>query len=214
MRQARRSVSLWLIMAVTAFLAVCSGCGGGSGSTTPPAPTTLTAAQATAVATQMESAFVADSGLIGANLCPTPPSTEIGWEDYCTISVANSAPCGGGGSVGIDGLLTGNVDFTDTGTFTGVLTAAPTNCSIAGTALVVNGDPSLSVSGAVNFFYGGITSFAVTESGSVTYGPKPAGVCQTNLTITASFLGNAQHTIKSCTLTGTACAQTINLSCM
>jgi len=73
---------------------------------------------------------------------------------------------------------------------------------------------TLTVSGAINFFYGEVTSFAVTEAGSISYGPKSTEVCPVNLTIAASFVGNAEHTTKSCTLTGTACGQTINQSCM
>lgn len=214
MHQVRRSAFLWLTIAITTLLALCNGCGGSNGTSGPPPVTTLTAAQATAVATQLEGTFVAASALMGSGLCPTPPSSSPGAEDYCAISVATSVPCSDGGLAAISGLLTGDVSFTDTGTFTGPLTLTPTSCSIPGSALVFNGYPNLTVSGAINFFYGEVTSFAVTEAGSISYGPKSTEVCPVNLTIAASFVGNAEHTTKSCTLTGTACGQTINQSCM
>jgi len=220
MRPASRSALVCLILAAIPLLVLVSGCSGGSGSSTPPPPTPITPAQATAVATQMASTIVADSALIGANYCPTPPSSNIGAEDYCAITVANSEPCTGGGSVAVTGSVTGDVDFTDTGNFTGTLTAAPTNCAIPGTTLVINGEPNLTVNGTVFFFYGGVSSFALAEVGSITYEtPATTGTatpqsCSTNLAIAASFEGDAQHTVKSCTLTGTACGQAINQNCI
>lgn len=195
-----------------ALLVLCDGCSGGS--SVPPPPPTLSSTQATAAATEIEQSFVAASGLIGSNRCPTPPSTQPGAEDLCSISVANSVPCGSGGTVATTGLLTGDVDFTDSGTFTGTLTETPTNCAIPGTAFLINGDPGLSTSGNINFYYGGVTSFAVAETGSVTYGTAATQTCSVNLTITASFIGDAEHTVKSCTLVGTACGTTVNLSCV
>jgi hypothetical protein len=77
----------------------------------------------------------------------------------------------------------------------------------------MNANPGLTFTGPVFYFYGGVSSFTVTETGSVTYGPNPTGVCQTNLTIAANFEGDAQHTTEACMLTGTACGQTVNQNC-
>jgi len=110
--------------------------------------------------------------------------------------------------------LNGNVDFTDSGGMTGILTAIPTACAVPQTDLKVTGDPDLTISGNVNFFYGGVDYVGVTQTGTVTYGPSPSGSCAVNLSLTASFEGNAAHTVKSCQVTGTACGATVNQSCM
>jgi hypothetical protein len=211
MRHAIRNLFLCLTIVASALLVLCSGCGG-SASSTPPAPTTLTVAQTTAVATQMEETFVAASAKMGASWCGIPQDPT---EDYpCTIPVNVIGTCSGGGTVAIAGSISGAMDYSDTGDATALITATPTNCAIPGTTLVINGSPDLSVSGTVFYFYGGVSNFTVTEAGSVTYGPKPTGTCQTNLTIAASFIGDSEHTVRSCTLTGTACGQAINQSCM
>ncbi|MGA2979125.1 MAG: hypothetical protein ABSD76_06005 [Terriglobales bacterium] len=127
--------------------------------------------------------------------------------------MAKDVACSGGGTVSISGSLSGDMNFTATGGTSGMLTNTPTNCSIPGTNLVMNGNPSLAFNSVINFFYGGPSSFTVTETGPITYGPNPTGVCQTNLTITASIEGDAEHTLLSCTLAGTACGQTISQSC-
>jgi len=211
-RQVRRSSFLWLTIGVAAFLALCSGCGGGSGNNAPPPVTTLTAAQDTAVATQIEGTFVAASALMGTDMCGNPyaPTEDF----FCTIPVSSIQTCMGGGTVAVAGSLTGDLDWSDTGDVTALITMTPTNCSIPGSTLVMNGESTITVSGTGLEFYGGLSSFTVTEVGSISYGPKPTGVCPVNLTIAASFIGNAEHTTRACTLTGTACGQTINQSCM
>ncbi len=212
MRQARRSAFACFTLAATMLLVLCSGCGGSSKSSALPAPTTLSAAQSTAVATQIEQTFVSASAGMGTDWCGNPyaPTEEF----FCTIPVAFDGVCAGGGTIAITGSLTGDLDYSDTGAVTALLTVMPANCAIPGTTLVMTGDPNLTVTGSGLEFYGGLSTFSVTETGSITYGPKPAGTCQTDLTITASFIGDAQHTVKSCTLTGTACGETINQSCM
>lgn len=212
MRQARRSAFACFTLAATMLLVLCSGCGGSGSNKTPPPPATLTAAEATSVATQLEGTFVAASAGMGAEWCGIPQDPT---EDYpCTIPVNVIGTCSGGGTVAIAGSINGPMDYSDTGDATALITATPANCAIPGTTLVISGSPDLSVSGAVFYFYGGVSNFTIAETGTVTYGPKPSGSCVTNLAIAASFEGNAQHTVKSCTLTGTACGQTINQSCM
>jgi hypothetical protein len=148
---------------------------------------------------------------MGAEFCGNPynPTGEY----FCTINVASIVDCSGGGTVSVTGSNTGDLDYSNTGSATISLVYTPTNCSIQGTNLVTNASPGLAFAGSLFYFYGGVSSFTVTETGSITYGPNPSGVCQTNLTIAANFEGDAQHTTEACTLTGTACGQTINQNC-
>jgi hypothetical protein len=200
---------LCLTVAVATLLVLCCGCG--SGNSSPSGPTTISAAQATAAATQIEQTFVAASAYMGTDSCGNPfaPTEEF----FCTIPIAANVVCSEGGTVAVTGTNTGDLDYSDTGNTTGVLTYTATNCSIPGSTLVMNGNPGLTFNSAMFYFYGGVSSFTVTETGPINYGPKPTGVCQTNLTIEASFYGNGEHTTESCTLTGTACGQTINQNC-
>jgi hypothetical protein len=160
----------------------------------------------------MEGTFVAASAQMGASWCGNPFAKT---EDFpCTVSVNIIETCSGGGTIAIAGSINGSMDYTDTGDATALITATPTSCDVPGTTLEITGNPNLLVSGSIFYFYGGVSTFTVTETGTVTYGPKPTGSCQTNLTVAASFEGNAQHTLRSCTLTGTACGTAVNQSCM
>jgi hypothetical protein len=209
-RQREKNAFLCLTIAATTFLALCCACGGGSNG--PTGPTNLSSAQARAAAVQIEQTFVAASAQMGAEFCGNPYDPL---QQYpCTIPIAASVECNGGGTVAVAGSNFGELDYYNTGNATGTLTYVPTNCSIPGSTLTMNANPGLTFTSAMFYFYGGVSNLAVTETGPIKYGPKPDGVCQTNLTIAASFEGNNQHTLLSCTLSGTACGQTINQSCM
>ena len=212
MRRVKENVRMLLSTTATMLVLLCCGCGGGGGSDTPPAPTTITAAQASAAATQIGHSFIAAVDTMTSNQCPTI-GLKFGQEAYCNIPVASDLACSGGGSVAITGSTAGNMDSTNTGNTISTLTLLPANCAITGTNLVMNGDPSLAIGGSLFFFYGGPSTLTITETGPITYGPKPTGTCRINLTMKASIEGNAQRTLQSCTISGTACGQTINQSC-
>ena len=196
-------------LTITALLIILGcGCGNSKG---PSGPTSISSQQAVAAATQIGQTFVAASAQMGASFCGNPFAPQ---EQFpCTISIAASVPCNEGGTVAVSGANNGDLDYSNTGPATGTLTFTTTNCSIPGSTLVMNGTPGLPFATSTFYFYGGVSSFTAVETGSISYGPNPAGVCQTNLTITASFEGNNQHTVTSCTLTGTACGQPINQQC-
>lgn len=198
-----------LYVTIAILLAVlCCGCGNSKG---PSGPTGLSTEQAAAAATQIGQTFVASSAQMGASFCGNPFAPQ---EQFpCTISVASDVPCSGGGTVAVTGTNNGDLDYSNTGGATGTLTYTPTNCSIPGSTLVMNGTTGLTFTTSLFYFYGGVSNFTTVETGPISYGPKPHGVCQTNLSITASFEGDNQHTVISCTLTGTACGQTINQAC-
>jgi hypothetical protein len=205
----KRNAFLCWTIAATMLLTLCCGCGSGRGSMS--GPTSISPAQATAAATQIEQTFVAASAQMGASFCGNPfnPTGQY----FCTIDVASTVDCSSGGTVAITGSNSGDLDYSNTGSATMSLIYTPTNCSIAGTNLVMNANPGPAFTGSMFYFYGGVSSFTATETGSITYGPNPTGVCQTNLTIAANFEGDAQHTTEACMLTGTACGQTVNQNC-
>ena len=205
----KRNVLLGWTVAAIMLLTLCCGCGSSSSSMS--GPSSISPTQATAAATQIEQTFVAASAQMGASFCGNP-FNPLG-EYFCTISTNSNVPCSGGGTVATTGINTGLLDYYNTGSATGSLVYTPTNCSIPGSNLVMNANPGLTFATSFGYFYGGVSNFSVTETGSINYGPNPAGTCQTDLTIAATFEGNNQHTVLSCTLTGTACGQTINQNC-
>jgi hypothetical protein len=189
---------------------LCSGCGGGNNGNSVQAP--LTTVQINAMSLQVANAFVASTNQMTSDLCPMDASKPF-QSYYCTIPVATNVTYNGGGSASLTGFTSGNIDEFG-GQTVPAIAFVPTNLGVPGTTLVMTGDPNLMVTGLIEFYYGPVGDFDVTETGSVTYGPTPSGVCPMVLTTYASFNGDAQHSLHACTVTGTACGQTINLGCM
>jgi hypothetical protein len=181
---------------------------------------TLAPAQAQAVASAVSSSIsqslqggfgvaAAKTGVTGIEgssqraSIPTCTLTTSGGTFNCTI--AQTVPCSGGGTISVSGDFTGTLNSSGTGSVQEQIAATPANCSVDG--LVINGDPQVNVAGQINVSNGMIV-FPVTgtETGGVTFGPKPSGSCTFNVTFTL----NSNLT---CTLAGTACGQPVSGSC-
>jgi hypothetical protein len=73
--------------------------------------------------------------------------------------------------------------------------------------MVMNGDPSVTLGGLINFTQS-VPTFPITltEKGGISYGPHPAGSCKLNVTYTI-------NSETSCAISGTACGQAVSGSC-
>ena len=135
--------------------------------------------------------------------------TQNGGET-CNWPVSYDGGCPGGGTISVDGDVNGTVDNTFTGSLDGTLTIIPSMCSVPNTGLVINGDPSVGVTGQLDLSDGSPTSVEFTQTGSISYGPNPSGSCPFNMTLSATRSGQA---ITSCKISGTACGQSITVTC-
>ena len=182
----------------------------------------LTSAQAQAVASAVSSSI--SQSLKGAFGMPAA-NTHLGVTGIeessprastpaCTLSpsggtfncpIAQTVSCSGGGTIAVSGDIAGTLNSSGTGSVQEQIAATPANCTVDG--LVINGDPQVNVAGQINVSNGMIV-FPVTgtETGGVTFGPKPSGTCMFNVTFTV----NSNLT---CTTTGTACGQPVSGSC-
>jgi hypothetical protein len=211
---------------IAALFILCSGCGGGNSTT--PADSSLSPAQAQAVTGQVvqaltqslentftSSPLVADTShpnLAGAISRIHPDSsggctsTSTGENCNWPISLLNF-PCSGtgGGTISVTGDIDGSLSNSGGGSISTQFMISPDNCSVSN--LIVNGDPSVSVSGQINFSNTApIYPLSFSETGGISYGPHPSGSCQLNVTYTINSL-------TSCTATGTVCGQSINGTC-
>jgi len=86
-----------------------------------------------------------------------------------------------------------------------LLTITPSACSVSG--LTLNGDPSITVNGQINFSQTApLFPITLSETGGISYGPNPSGSCQVKVTYTVS-------SATTCTVTGSACGQPVNGPC-
>jgi hypothetical protein len=209
-------------MAVTATLSILSvGCGSSNNSMN----NTMSAAQAQAVSTQVVQALTQALGTVNpdgaadvhknlsAAVRDIHPETSTGCTSTSTGQNCNfpislvDYPCSGpqGGTISVTGDIDGTLNNAGGGDLGGQFTITPANCSVSN--LLVNGDPSISVAGQINFTNTAITFPVVfTETGGISYGPNPSGSCQLNATYTIS-------SSLACTITGTVCGQSVNGSC-
>jgi hypothetical protein len=134
-------------------------------------------------------------------------STATGENCNWPISLTND-PCDGtqGGTISVTGDIAGTLSNAGAGSVSGQFTITPTNCSVSN--LIVNGDPSISIAGEINFTSGIVPTYPITftETGGISYGPNPSGSCQLNATYTINSLS-------SCTVSGTVCGQSVTGSC-
>jgi hypothetical protein len=135
--------------------------------------------------------------------------TQNGGED-CNWPVSFDGPCGADGTIAVSGDIDGTLDDTFTGFVDASFTIVPTECSVSGSNLTINGDPSISISGQLNVSDSYPTSLNVTETGAISYGPNPSGMCQFNLTFNATWSGSQV----ACKYSGTACGQSIDTTCL
>jgi predicted Fe-S protein YdhL (DUF1289 family) len=134
-------------------------------------------------------------------------STATGYSCNWPIALKDDA-CGGsqGGTISVTGDISGSLSNTESGFVTGQFTITPANCSVSN--LIINGDPSIDLSGQINFTSDLNPKFPITftETGGISYGPSPSGSCRLQATYTInSSLG--------CTVSGTVCGQSVSGSC-
>lgn len=216
-----RNAASCLIVAAAMLSLLCSSCGGGSSS--PSSSNNLSQAQAQAVtgevslalAQALGSTFTVSAGpenqtlpVVVGEIHPdasSPSCTPTSTGENCNWPITYSGPCPQGGTIAVAGDISGSLDNTGGGSIMSLLTITPSACSVSG--LVLNGDPSITVQGQINFTQSALT-FPVTlsETGGISYGPKPSGSCQFNVTYTVT-------SATSCTIAGTACGQPVSGSC-
>ncbi len=211
----------WLFFAVAAALTILSsGCGSSSSR-----PSSMSQAQALAVTQQVSNAldnalqvvFVAPAAAAsGAHRSlatviremrpdASSPCTPTSTGENCSWPVSYTGPCPGGGAIAVTGEVEGSLNSMGGGSVQTQILIAPANCAVSN--LVINGDPGLLVDNQITFTQTGPAyPITLTEIGGVSYGPKPSGSCQFNVTYTVS-------SENGCTVSGTACGQTVGGSC-
>src|ERR1700689_1409790 len=109
------------------------------------------------------------------------PCTVTGTGETCAFPVSDTVPCSAGGTISVAGDIDGTLNSSGGGSIQSALIVTPTSCSVSN--LVINGDPSLSVDGQINFTESAPAfPITLTETGGISYGPKPSGNCQLNVT--------------------------------
>jgi hypothetical protein len=217
-----KRIASFCLTVLTAVLSILSsGCGGGS------SMSNMSQAQAQAVAQQFSQAVVQALGTAVPATAPSAvrPSLSTAVRDFrpdalpgctststgqnCNIPISlTNYPCTGsqGGTISVTGDVDGTLNNTGSGSVTAQLTITPAQCSISN--LIVNGDPSITVGGQINFTNNETPVFPVTftETGGISYGPNPSGSCQVNATYTI-------NSSLACTVSGTVCGQPVSGSC-
>lgn len=196
---------------------VMLGCGSSSSS-----PKNLTPAQAQSIATAVSngmaqavgSAFGVSLARPGGNpvenvapsSTPTPPvCTPTTSGEVCNWTISSTYACAGGGNIAISGTIGGTLSSSGAGSAEAQIAATPANCSVNG--IVLNGNPQVNLAAQLNILNDTpVWPATGTETGGVTYGPNPSGSCALNL----SFSINSNS---SCTVTGTACGQSVSGNC-
>jgi hypothetical protein len=206
----------WAVIVSIALLIVGCGSGGSNSSA-------LTQAQAQAIATAVsngiQQAFAGTFGVPSVTRssdamhpveaaadAATPPACLPSFAGQtCTWPVSATFSCPGGGTMAVSGEITASLSTTGSGSAQVQIAAVPASCSVNG--VVLNGAPQVNVAGQMNVL-NDMPEWPVTssETGAVSYGPHPSGTCQLNLTYTVT-------SNLSCTVSGTACGQSVSGSC-
>jgi hypothetical protein len=229
MFQRNGHVSLRLILAATLSV-VCSGCGSSASNSQ-----AMSQAQAQAVSARvsgaaaqaLENAFsggnagessgksTGDVTARSASLSTAVTSIRLDQSSGCTPTgsgyncnwpVSYTAPCDTGGTIAVTGDLETTLNGSGSGSLSSKLTLVPTNCGIVGT--VINGDPNVGFTVNMNFVNSApVFPITLPESGTISYGPNPSGICSINVT-------NTITSQNSCTMTGMLCGQPVNEACV
>jgi hypothetical protein len=226
----RRKRNASFLTVVAALLSiVCVGCGSSSNNNGM-SNNSMSPAQAQAVSGQVVQALTQALGTAVPSFAPASsdrrPSLSTVVRDLrpfdapggCTTTATGqncnfpiSLPdyqCTGsqGGTISVTGDIDGILNTSGSGSVSANITITPANCSVSN--LIVNGDPSISVGGQINFTDNETPAFPITftETGGISYGPNPSGTCQVNATYTI-------NSSLSCTVSGTVCGQSVNGSC-
>jgi hypothetical protein len=166
---------------------------------------------------------LANGGFAGFGSFAAPAGAPGAAATNVTISLNNSAPCDGGGTVAFNGSMTANVNQAATsGTFGFNYTVVPTACQITTSnskTFTLTGDPNLKAQGDFTFTAGSSTE---TFQGSLSYNGKfdwtssdaRAGVCGVDLAANYdfSFSTTGGAPTGTATLSGTVCGVTVNRS--
>jgi len=211
--------SLCLIVVATMLTILWVGCGGGSSSSN-----NMSQAQAQAVTTEVSEAVAqALASAFGLNpagkiarpslsavvrdISPNQASgcTPTANGEDCNWPIAESGPCPQGGTIAVAGDINATLDNSGDGSVNSQLTVTPTNCGVS--SLVINGDPNIGVGLQMSFTdLAPVFPITLSEDGGISYGPNPSGSCKFDVTYTVT-------SETSCTITGTACGQSVNGSC-
>lgn len=207
------------IVVVAILLIWSAGCGSSSN--------TLSQTQAQAVTQQISLALdQALSTAIAANAVPekgthpslativsnlhsdlSTPCTPTPTGENCNFPISDTVACSGGGTISVTGDIAGTLNSNGGGSIQTQITITPASCAVSNSNLLINGDPSVTVDSQINFTQSAI-AYPITfaETGGVSYGPKPSGSCQINVSSTI-------NSATSCTITGTVCGRSVSGSC-
>jgi len=132
-----------------------------------------------------------------------------------TITLNDTAPCDGGGTVAVAGTMTADVNqTTGAGTFEFNYSVAPSACQVTtsgGKTFTLTGDPNIQVQGNFNWS-------ETSADGSLTYDGKfkwtssdgRSGACGVNLEATYDFNFGTTGSSGTATLSGSVCGVTVN----
>jgi hypothetical protein len=215
---AKTSATFSLIVAAATLPILYAGCGSSSSNN-------LSQAQAQAVTQQISLALdqaltqaiasnaVSERGVhpslatIVSNLHSdqSTPCTITSTGENCDFPISDNVACSPSGTISVAGNVDGTLNSSGGGSIQTAITVTPMNCSVSN--LVINGDPSVTVDSQINFT-GSAPAYPITfaETGGISYGPKPSGSCQINVSSTI-------NSATSCTISGTVCGQSVSGSC-
>lgn len=217
--QVKNSACFCAIIVVATLFLLSAGCGSSSN--------TLSQAQAQAVTQQISLALdQALSTAIAANAASengvhpslativskihsdsSSPCTPTATGENCNFPISDSVACSGGGTISVTGDVQGSLSNNGGGSIQTQITVTPASCAVSNSSLVINGDPSVTVDSQINFTASAPTyPITFSETGGISYGPKPSGSCQMNVTSTI-------NSATSCTITGTVCGRSVSGSC-
>jgi len=206
------------LAAIVSLALLILGCGSGNSNSS-----ALTQAQAQAIATAVSNGIgQALAGTFGApslrpssdamrrvgtaaNAATPPLCMPSSAGQTCTWPISGTFACPGGGTMAVSGKITGSLNTTGSGSAQVQIAGVPASCSVNG--MILNGAPQVDVAAQMNVL-NDMPEWPVTgsETGAVSYGPHPSGTCQLNLTYTV-------NSNLSCTVSGTACGQSVSGSC-
>jgi hypothetical protein len=133
------------------------------------------------------------------------PCTPTTTGENCNFPISDTVACSAGGTISVTGDVQGTLNSNGGGSIQTAITVTPASCSVSN--LVINGDPSVTVDSQINFTASAPTyPITFSETGGISFGPKPSGSCQVNV---SSIINSAT----SCTITGTVCGQSVSGSC-
>jgi hypothetical protein len=141
------------------------------------------------------------------------PATNV------TITLNDSSPCDGGGTVTINGTMSVSANDAGTsGTMSFNYTVAPSGCQVTtsgGKTFTITGDPNMKADGDFTFTEGETSS---SFEGSLNYNGKfswtssdgRAGSCGVDLTSNYNFSFGTSGSSGSATLSGSVCGVSVN----